>query len=231
MTVAGPQPTGFSPRKPGFPLIRIVLSTVLMTLAILFILPIAQSLSDGNKKRTLVEVSTANLAPPEPPPPEPPPPPEEEEEEQEPELDDAPPPMDISQLEAALNPGIGDAIAGMADIGGWGVMPDVMDDLTIFTVADLDSGPRLRRKGAFEFDNELIRQFSGSVIRVRIRIDHKGEVTVMRILDSPHRDFDQPIKVGLSRTLFHPLIRNGEPLRPGEVLDYAIRIPVEFVEN
>lgn len=65
------------PRSRNTLMIRVVLATVLMTLAILAVLPFTQALSGDPRDNTIRSINTAKLPPPEPPPPEPPPPPEE----------------------------------------------------------------------------------------------------------------------------------------------------------
>ena len=122
--------------------IRIVFATVLMTLAILAILPFTQALSGDPRDKTLRSVNTANLPPPEPPPPEPPPPPEEEEQEETPELDEPPPMLDLSQLESALNPGLGGAATASFDLNAFSSAIDAGGELDIFDVIELDRVPR-----------------------------------------------------------------------------------------
>lgn len=203
-------------------LIRIVLATVLMTLAILAILPFTQALSGDPRDRTLRSVDVANLPPPEPPPPEPPPPEEEEEEEESPDLQEPPEMLDLSQLESALNPGTGGALSGAFDLDAFSVRPNVAGEMQIFDIVDLDRTPRLLRRVIPEYPQDLlVRGIEGSVTLVLI-IDERGEVTVDSVLEwEGHRDFIQPTRQALSRCLFEPPTVNGEAVRAR----YRITIP------
>ncbi|MFP4282605.1 MAG: energy transducer TonB [Opitutales bacterium] len=213
MPVRRPGRVGFEPRRSKVPLLRIVLLTLLIVLGLLAILPITQWLSGDFNRRTVRSVEVATLAPPEPPPPEPPPPPEEEQEEPEPELEDTPPPVDISQLEAALNPGMGGALGRMADIGNWGVMPDAAAELDIFSIADLDSRPRRIRTVMPEYPTELQSQGVTGIVRLEVLIDEEGNVTVEDVIDGPHPTLIQNARQAVSRWRFEPPTKDGRPVR------------------
>ena len=80
----------------------------ILTLGFFLVLPIMQTLAKGPPNDlTLHEVGTVNIPPP-PPPPEEEPEEEPEPEEPPPELNEEVQPLDLSQLELALNPGFGD---------------------------------------------------------------------------------------------------------------------------
>jgi len=212
---------GFNPRSSGPPVIRIVLLALIIVCFLLAILPVTQWLSADRGNRTVRSIDTVALPPPEPPPPEPPPPEEEEEQEEEPELDDEPPPPSISQLEAALNPGIGDAAATAAGLGEWGVLPDALSELDVFEIADLDSRPRARKRVMPEYPIEIReRRIEGDVVAV-VMIDEKGNVTVERINQSPHPDLSQSVRKALSQWRFDPPRKDGKAVKAR----YIQRIP------
>lgn len=202
--------------------IRIVLATVLMTLAILAILPFTQALSGDPRDRTLRSVNVANLPPPEPPPPEPPPPPEEEEQEEAPELEEPPPMLDLSQLESALNPGLGGAGTASFDLDAFSAQVGGTDELQIFDVIELDRTPRLIQRVLPEYPTDLItRGVTGSVTLVII-IDQNGAVTVESVADwEGDRGFIQPTRLALSRCRFETPTKDGQPVRAR----YKITIP------
>lgn len=219
------RPVGYQVHKSNKYVIRIVFATVLMTLAILAILPFTQALSGDPRDKTLRSVNVANLPPPEPPPPEPPPPPEEEEEEQTPELDEPPPMLDLSQLESALNPGLGGAATAAFDLDAFSAAIDAGGELEIFDVIDLDRPPRLIKRVMPEYPVELLtRGIEGSVTLVLI-IDQEGAVTVESVADwKGDRDFIRPTRIALSRCRFEPPTKDGQPVRAR----YKITIPFQL---
>jgi protein TonB len=208
------RPVGYRVRKSNKYVIRIVFATVLMTLAILAILPFTQALSGDPRDRTLRSVNVANLPPPEPPPPEPPPPPEEEEEEETPELEEPPQMLDLSQLESALNPGLGGAATAAFDLDSFTAAIDASGELQIFDVIELDQTPRLVKRVLPEYPAELqARGVEGRVTLVII-IDPQGNVTVESVKDwRGDRGFIQPTRIALSRCRYSPPTKDGQPVR------------------
>lgn len=219
------RPVGYQVPKSNRYVIRIVIATILMTLAILAILPFTQALSGDPRDRTLRSVDVANLPPPEPPPPEPPPPEEEEEEEETPELDEPPPMLDLSQLESALNPGLGGAATAAFDLDAFSSAINTGEELQIFDVIELDRTPRLIKRVLPEYPQELqVQGVTGSVSLVII-IDQKGEVTVESVADwSGSRKFIQPTRIALSRCRFEVPTKDGKPVRAR----YKITIPFQI---
>jgi protein TonB len=213
MSINGPERVGFVVRRQGTPIIRLVLISLIIVFALLAILPITQWLSADRGRNIIRSVDTISQPPPEAPPPEPPPPEEEEEQEEEPEMEDTPPPQSLEQLESALNPGIGDAVGKMAGIGDWGVMPDVMDDLDIFSIADLDQRPRRLRTIMPEYPVELQQQRVTGTVRLQVLIDEQGNVTVEKVLSGPHRTLEQNARQAVSRWRFEPPRKDGKPVR------------------
>ena len=123
----------------------VVLGSAALTLILFLVLPLMQTI---NKPPTadlvLQTVDTANVPPP-------PPPPEKEteetvKEEKPPELMETAPPLDLSQLELALNPGfseggMGGDFAVKLNLNTVGAEGDNLDAL--FSMADLDQTPRI----------------------------------------------------------------------------------------
>jgi protein TonB len=202
--------------------IRIVFATVLMTLAILAILPFTQALSGDPRDRTLRSVNTANLPPPEPPPPEPPPPPEEEEQEETPELDEPPPMLDLSQLESALNPGLGGAATASFDLNAFSAAIDASGELDIFDVIELDRVPRRVHTAMPEYPVDLLMRRVTGEVTLTIIIDQKGAVTVENVINwKGDRGFIQPTRIALSKCRYETPTKDGKPVRAR----YKITIP------
>lgn len=205
--------------------IRIVIATILMTLAILAILPFTQALSGDPRDRTLRSVDVANLPPPEPPPPEPPPPEEEEEPEETPELEEPPPMLDLSQLESALNPGLGGAATAAFDLDAFSSAINTGDELQIFDVIELDRTPRIVKRVMPEYPQDLLLNGVTGSVSLVIIIDQQGEVTVESVADwSGSRDFIQPTRIALSKCRFEVPTKDGQPVRAR----YKITIPFQI---
>lgn len=198
------------PRSSNRYVIRIVLATVIMTLAILAILPFTQALSGDPRDRTLRTVDTANLPPPEPPPPEPPPPPEEEEEPDVEDFDEPPPPLNLSQLEASLNPGVGDAIGAGFSLTDFSMKPDAASELMIFELRDLDRVPRALRRIAPIWPADVLNERVSGVVRARILIDEKGNASVLEIIETPDSRLNVPVRKAIEQWRFEPPMKDGE---------------------
>jgi protein TonB len=127
----------------------VVLGAAGLTLAFFIVLPLMQTISRPAKDDLVLQtVDLANVPPP-PPPPEEQVKQESQPEEKPPELVEEAPPLDLSQLELALDPALGDGLLGsgdfavrlstaMANAGGKGGR----DADAIFSIADLDQVPR-----------------------------------------------------------------------------------------
>jgi periplasmic protein TonB len=199
------------PRSNRF-VIRIVLATVIMTLAILAVLPFTQALSGDPRDRTIRSVEVANIPPPEPPPPEPPPPPEEEEREETPELDQSPQMLDLSQLESALNPGIG-GVGQAIDLFAFATTQELATEIQIFDISDLDRRPRRLRAIPPNFPIEMQTRGARGVVRARILIDETGAFSVLEIVEATDREAVQPVRQALVQWRFEPPEKGGEKVR------------------
>lgn len=221
MPQEGPKLVGYRVPKSNQYLIRIVLATVIMTLAILAILPFTQALSGDPRDRTIRSIDTANIPPPEPPPPEPPPPEEEEPEPDVRDLDTTPPPLSLAQLESALNPGIGEGLMGGVGLDMFGIAPDVGSEMQIFELSDLDRRPRRLAAVAPQFPPEFQIQGLAGEVRVRILIDEQGNVSVLDVISATHREAIQPVRQALARWRFEPPQRQGEAVRAAYIQPFS----------
>ena len=122
--------------------LKTIIAMVLCASGVFLILPFTQYISGGGNDKSDIVTIDVSLPPPPPPPPEPPPPEEEIVDEPPPEMSRNVQQLSLSQMSLALNPGIGDALAGAFAFEGFGVEPDTVGDLKIFDVSDLDQPPR-----------------------------------------------------------------------------------------
>ncbi len=193
---------------------RVVLGSLLATAGIFCLLPFTQMIAALGKERTeLLTVEVAippppppplDLEPPEPPPDEPPPP------------DMAPPPqqLSLSQMDVALNLGVGDAMAGAFSFDGFGVnADDTASDLQIFDIRDLDSVPRRTRTPPLIHPTDLRRARIAGNVTLLIIISETGSVQVDRVLESSHREFEANAIRFAEGCLFEPPMKGGRAVR------------------
>jgi len=184
-----------------------------LAVLIFLALPLTQLLSDLSKKADRIVSADPSIPPPPAPPPEPPPEEEPEKEEDKPELQQEVKPLDLSQLDVALNPGVGDALNVGNAILGFGITPDTIAQMDIFELKDLDNNPRrifaVGPVYPFKFKQEGI---EGSV-RLIIIIDEKGRVIEAKVQRSTNREFEKPAIEAILQWKFEPGTKNGRPVK------------------
>lgn len=184
--------------------------TLACTAGVFLLLPFTQMIASLGKKPTelfTVEVAVQpppppppDMEPPEPPPQEPPPP------------DVQPPPqqLSLSQMDVALNLGVGDAMAGAFTFEGFGVSAeDTASDLQIFDVKDLDRVPRRTRTPALIHPPELRRARVSGNVTLMIIIDETGAVSVEKVVNSSHREFEANAIRFAEGCQFEPPMKGG----------------------
>ncbi len=195
-----------------------------LAVLIFLALPLTQLLSNLQKDDKLIRVADVNIPPPDAPPPEPPPPEEEEVEEEKPELEEEMQPLDISQLDAALNPGFGDALNVGQAVWGFGITPDTIAQMDIFELKDLDNNPRrifaARPVYPFQFKREGI---EGSV-RLIIIIDEKGNVIDAKIQRASHKEFIKPAVDAILQWKFEPGTKNGRAVKVRRIQPISFKL-------
>jgi protein TonB len=198
-----------------------------LTLALFLVLPLMQTIgAAGRDDLTLRTVDAAALPPPPPPPPEP----EIEEEEEEPpppprlQPTEAPP-LDLSQLELALNPGTGEALFGdftvdlMGQLGEGGGSEELD---RIFSLAELDRRPRVLFQRPPRYPPELLRAGRTGTVYVLFSVDTEGRVRNPRVQKSTDPAFEQPALDAVRQWKFEPGTRGGEKVQ------FKMRIPITF---
>lgn len=205
------------PKARGTMILRVVLASMVATLAILAVLPITQAISGDPRDNTIRSVDTAKLPPPEPPPPEPPPPPEEEPEEIE-DLEETPPQLDLRSLEAALNPGLGDAVGNVGGFDLFEVRPNAAAEMQIFQIGDLDRPPKRLRGVNPPYPRDMQRQKITGMVRLVLLIDEEGYVDVLEVLQTPHPGFIKPVTEAVETWQFESPRKDGKKVKARYVL-------------
>lgn len=184
-----------------------------LTLVFFLVLPLIQAISDTTKDQVVLQtVDVADLPPP-PPPPEPEPEQEPEPEEKPPELVENTQPLDLSQLELALNAG------GVG--GGWSTSDFAVklggvtggDDVGgLFSLADLDQKPRPVYQPSPVMTPQARKKAPGSV-QILFVVDPSGRVENPIVQESTDPAFERPALDAIKKWKFEPGKRKGEPVR------------------
>jgi protein TonB len=198
----------------------IVFGAVGLTLALFMVLPLMQTISrPASSDLSVISVDTANIPPP------PPPPPEEKKEHQEPDeppkLEEEAPPLDLSQLELALNPGFGGGLlegdfAIKLKTAGGGENVDA-----IFSMSDLDQEPRVIYQPGPVL-NKKLRRHAPATVYVIFVVDDRGRVGDPIVQKSTDAIFNQAAVAAVKQWRFEPGKRNGKPVR------FRMRVPITF---
>lgn len=203
--------------------LRTAFWAVVMSAAVFLVLPLLQVIGGGGGKDDLLRlVDVAQLPPPVAPPE---PPPEEKEEEPEP-PPDQPPPLDLSQLELALNPGAvgGEGSGMMADLTreAFNRASQGMDVDEVFSASDLDQPPKVVNQVKPNYPPELRKQEITGRVLVAFTVLADGRVTNVRVEQSTNPAFDPAALAAVRQWRFEP----GQ--KGGKAVSFRMRIPISF---
>ncbi len=200
-------------------------ASIVLTLLVFLILPLIEQASKPPEGDTEIrQVTTVNLPPP------PPPPPEEEEkkeeEQQPPQMTEMEaPPLDLSELELALNPGTGgDGMGG--DFGvrlltaAEGKTQENAD--AIFSISDLDQTPRVVYQPSPEYPADMKRKKMQGTVHILFLVDAAGSVQNPIVQKSTHPAFERPALQAVRKWRFEPGKRNGQAVQ------FKMKVPVTF---
>lgn len=207
--------------------ILVIVGAVGLTFLCFMVLPIIQSINQRDTADlTLQTVDSAVLEPP-PPPPEEEPEEEEEEPEEEPppELTEETPPLDLSQLELALNTGVGDGFLGgdyAIDLGNVVKSGDDVDSL--FNLSDLDQKPRAIYQPGPQITPQIRKRAPGKVYIIFI-VNKDGRVENPLIQRSSDPVFEKAALDAVKKWKFEPGKSGGKSVR------FRMRVPITFPEG
>ena len=202
-----------------------VVLALVATLLVFLVLPLMQTLGELVKDTTVTSVDAATIDPPpevemaEEEPPE-----EEPEPEPEPEFEPQTQPLDLGQLELALNPDAGGG-AGSFDVASF--LKDVVGDAggsveDIFSAAQLDQRPRIVFQRQPNYPPDLIKTKQEGVVYVVFQVGTDGRVSDPRVTQSTNPVFDKLATDAVRQWRFEPGTRGGKKVR------FKMRIPVTF---
>lgn len=203
----------------------VLAGAIALTLIFFLILPLMQSIGDIQEDVYDVrEVDTLGAEPPPPPPIE-----EEEPEEEEPEPEPPPqmaeelPPLNLDQLEMALNPGFGGGYgAGAMAVDLGSALGDRKEVAELFSAADLDQQPRaIYQPGPPKLSDSEERKTPGKVYVIFV-VDEDGRVQNAKVQRSTDPIFERKALSTVRKWKFEPGRRKGEPV------SFRMRVPITF---
>ena len=202
--------------------ILVIVGAAGLMVAFFLVLPLMQALATPPDKDLLVgSIDSAKLEAPEAPPEieeeEP-----EQEEEKPPELAEEAPPLDLSQLELALNPVAG---GGMMS-GDFAVNLNTFSSGdqgsdTLFSIAELDQKPRVVYSPSPTITNEMRKKSPGKVYVIFI-VNENGRVENPKIQSSSDTAFEAEALKAIKKWKFEPGKRGGKAVRS------RMRLPFVF---
>jgi len=205
--------------------LQVCLGSCLLTLTCFLVLPLLQAIAGTpNADLALTSLDTVEMPPP-PPPIEEEPKPEQKPEEKPPELTESAPPLDLAQLELALNPGLGSGDGwlgadGAARLSAIGAGADGQVD-ALFSLADLDQKPRAVHQPSPTLTPEVRKRAPGTV-HVLFIVDQNGRVDNPIVQSSSDPVFEPAALTAVKQWRFEPGKRNGQPVR------FRMRVPITF---
>ncbi len=200
---------------------------IMLSIGVFVLLPVMQKISEPPGEEMEVRtVSVASLEPP-------PPPPVEEQRKDEPEdkpppeiADDAPP-LDLSQLELALNPGMGGGMGGDFEADLSVSLKEKAGGASdaIFSMAELDQKPRAIYQPAPQYPSELKGRRIQGTVHVIFLVNRNGRVVNPIVQKATHPAFSEAALQALRRWRFEPGKRKGKPVR------FKMRVPITFMKG
>ena len=195
----------------------------LATAGLFLALPFFQLISTvGTHDIGIVSIDMSKPPPPAPPV-EKPPPPKKEDKTEKPELRKELPKLTLSQLELALNPGMGDATAG----GDFSMDFQVhaMEELEmIFELSEVDRIPQPIYRVAPVFPYEMKQAGISGAVTLLFICDSQGRVKQVRIRSSSHREFDQAAINAVRQWKFEPGMKDGQPVNVRMLIPFRFTV-------
>lgn len=205
--------------------IAVIVGAVGCTLALFLVLPLMQAIGAPSPRDLMLEpVDVADLPPP-PPPPMEQQPEEEPEEEPPPELEENASPLDLSQIELALNPTLGEGAFGDFAVEITGRLAASQNGKAVdevFSLADLDQRPSVIFQRMPRYPEQARRSGKTGTVFVVFLVDPKGRVKNPKVEKSTDPIFEKPAMEAVRRWKFEPGTRNGH------AVPFKMRIPIRF---
>ena len=206
--------------------LRVVFGAAWMSAACFLLLPLILAITDTSDRTVIIRGANTTQLPPPPPPPEPEPEKPEEPDDPPPQLAEEAPPLDLSQLELALNAGG----AGSWMKGDFGINLNRLKskgaaEEAIFSMADLDQRPRVTyQEGPRRITPAMRRKLPGKVY-VLFVVTPKGTVENPIAQRSSDPVFEKAAVDAVKKWRFEPGKRSGKAVR------FKMLVPIAFPEG
>ncbi len=201
----------------------VALGAPLLTVGVFLLLPLIESIAGQPAPDVTVRSAGIANVPPPPPPPEPEQQKEEDPDEKPPELAEETQPLDLSQLELALNPTFGDGAGEYAMKLDTVTQSRATETDALFSEADLDQRPRPVYQAGPVMTVDLRRKAPGSA-QVIFIVDQEGRVQ-NPIAKASDPVFERPAVAAVKQWRFEPGKRGGKPVR------FRMRVVVTFPKS
>ena len=194
-----------------------VLIGIAVSALIFLAIPLTQIFTEHERAPEEIHSVQRATPPPPPPPEDPPPPPEPEEQEPPPELETPPPPISLEQLDMALNPGTGGALAADFALPTFEVSGQELGGIEMFDISDADKKPVPIRQV-----EPRARGQRGTVV-LRFTVDQHGDVQDIRIHQSSNPALNRPSIDAVRQWKFSPGEKNGQ-----KIITQNVQLPINF---
>lgn len=203
--------------------VLVLCGAVLATLLAFLVLPLMATIGKPNLPDLTVQNVDTAVVPPPPPPPEPEPDKPKDEEPPPPQLQEPAQPLDLSQLELVLNPGLGGDFGGGDFAIGKIAAAATSDegDQGLFSLADLDQKPRAIHQPSPQLTPELRRR-TPATVHVLFLVGPDGRVESPIVQKATDPAFEAAALAAIKQWKFEPGKRNGQPVR------FRMRVPITF---
>lgn len=151
-----------------------------------------------------------------------PPPPEDDE--PPPELEAEPPQLSLAQLDIALNPGTGGAIAGDFAMPTISTNSQSLGTEDFVDFSDLDQMPRPMPGSSLDFPRRLKRKAVEGRVVLLIKLGEDGRVLETEVESSNLPEFESIVASEVGKWRFSPPTKDGTPVRAQARFPVPIRI-------
>jgi len=200
----------------------VIAGAAVLTLAFYLVLPLMQTISRPPVADVLLQaIDTANVPPP-PPPPMEEPEQEPEPEEEPPELVEAQPLLDLSQLTLALDPHLSEGwMEGDFAVKLNTAVSASENSDALFTLAELDQQPRVIYQPSPILSRKVRKKAPGKVYVIFV-VNKSGRVESPVVQTASDPVFESPALAAVKKWKFEPGKRNGRAVR------FRMRVPITF---
>ena len=135
-----------------------------------------------------------------------------------------PPQLSLSQLDLALDPGIGDAMSAAFGLGGFNTRPDAMAEMKeFFNLSELDEKPRMIIYVPPEKPFQMRKDRISGYTRVKFRVDENGDMMqIVSFSETTHEALKDSVRAVFKKW------KMTEPKKNGQRVKLQMELPIRF---